>query len=136
MFERELDLLQPGFNVADDSTQVTAGHFRTDIEAPLAALVLDEVRRWPDRDRRDVAERHRATVGLVDRHPPDVTDAVARFGRAPDLHVVGLAGAEDVADFFTRHDRPRGSPHVTRLDPVGPRLGEIDVDFDLRDLGL
>ena len=114
----------------------TAPRSRPRTSAPMSmrrerVLVLDGVRRRSQRHGRDVAEAHVSTGRRVDQEVLDVVDAVAGRGRAPDLHVVGLAVAEDVADLLTGHDRRRGPPDVARLDAVALGLGQVDVDLDL-----
>ena len=61
----------------------------------------------------------------------DVVEALARFRHAPDLDVVRLAVAEDVADLLPRDQRGRGAADVTRLEPVLLRLLQVDLDRDL-----
>ena len=63
---------------------------------------------------------------------PDGREAVAGLGRAPDLHVVGLAVPEDVADLLAGDERGGRAADVARLEPVA--LGRLEVDRDL-DLG-
>ena len=68
---------------------------------------------------------HHAAVGRVDRKLLDRGEAVARLGRAPHLHVVGLAVPEDVADLLAGHEGGRRPPDVARLEPVALGLVEL-----------
>ena len=52
------------------------------------------------------------------------------------MHVVGLAVPEDVPDLFAREHGRRRAAHVAGFQPVTLGLDEIDVDPDLRDVGL
>src|SRR6185436_1353158 len=72
-----------------------------------------------------------AAVGRVEGQPADVGQAVARLGRAPDVHVVGLAVAEDVTDLFAVHEGGRGSSNVAGLQPVVLGRVEIHPNIDL-----
>ena len=85
---------------------------------PLSCLMKFGGR--PERDRGDVAEADRVAARRVDEDVADVVDAVARLGHAPDLDVVGLAVAEDVADLLAGHERGRGAADVARLDRRTP----------------
>ena len=54
------------------------------------------------------------------------------FARRPDLHVVGPAAVEDVADLLAGHQRRRGSAHIARLQAVALRRVEFQGDLNLR----
>ena len=55
-------------------------------------------------------------------------------GVAPDLHVVGRAAAEDVADLLAGQHGGRRAPDVAGFEPVPLRRVEVDRDLDLRDV--
>ena len=60
--------------------------------------------------------------------------AVPRRGDAPDVHVVRLAAAEDVADLLARQQR-RGLPaDVARLEAVAPCRRQVQLHLDVREL--
>ena len=92
-------------------------------------LAVDHVRRRRDRDVGHVAERDVPAVGVSIGSVRDVVEAVARLGRAPDLHVVGLAVAEDVADLLAGEQGRRRAPDVARLEAVPLGRGEVDLDL-------
>ena len=54
-------------------------------------------------------------------------------GSAPDVHVVGPAAAEDVADLLALDHGRSGPAHVARLEAVALGLREVDLDLDLGD---
>ena len=101
-------------------------HVGADVDAARELLVLD---------RRSASARSRTSATSSSRTwPPSacrsagsriVGQAVARLGRAPHVHVVGLAVAEDVADLLAGHQRRRGPPDVAGLEAVAaaPRPG-------------
>ena len=82
------------------------------------------------------SQLHVPPVGRVDLHLADVAQAVARCRRAAHVHVVGLAVPEDVADLFAREHGRRRPAHVAGFESVPLGLGEVDLDLDLRHVGL
>lgn len=108
-------------------------HIAAHIDASLHILPLDYVRRRLDLDPGHIGQAHLLAVRGVEQQVLDVGHTVAHLGNAPHLHVVGLAAAEDVADFQTGDDGPRRAAGITRLEPI--LLGPLQIHFHL-DLGL
>src|SRR5215212_7377969 len=77
-------------------------------------------------------QRNLLAPGRVDREFAYLADAVAGLGRAPDVHVVGLAAPEDVADFLACDQCGRLPAHVARRYAVVLRFREIHLDRYVR----
>ena len=71
-------------------------------------------------------------VGVSIRRFSMSSRLLPRLGRAPHVDVVRLAGVEDVADLLAGDQRRGGAADVAWLHPVLLRLGQVDLDLDLR----
>src|SRR5262249_62413480 len=99
-----------------------------------AAAAAGRVGVGPQCPRADRAGPDPPAGGGVDRQALYVGEAVSDRARAPHHDVVGLAGAEDVADLLAGHQGGGVPADVARLEPVPFRLGEVDVHVHLRDV--
>ena len=84
----------------------------------------------------DVAEPDPVAGWRVDRQCCDIGEAVARRRDRSNVHVVRLPAVEDVADLLARDQRRCLPPDVTRVQPVLPGLGQVDLDLDVGQIGL
>ena len=134
--ERELDRREILLQLLDHGAEVTALHVGAHGDRSREGLTRDRVRCRDEPDVGHVLQLHVAPVRGVELHLGYVVQAVARRRRAEHVHVVRLAVPEDVADLFARQHRRRRSAHVARLQPVALGLHEVDIDPDLRDVGL
>ncbi len=125
---------RPSSRSPGDRPEVAAAHVGADLEAPREVLALDRVRCRRNAHVGHVRQQDRLAARRVDRKPLDARQARARLGRAPDVDVVRPAAAEDVADLFARDPGAGGAANVAGLHAVALRLGEIDLDLDLRDI--
>ena len=128
------DARQGGLDVGDDRAEVASADVRVDVDPPSGLLVVDVAGRRRDRDVRDRLERHLAAGRRVDQEVLDIRDAAATLRDAPDDDVVRLAGVEDVADLLAGDIGGGDAPDVAGLHAVLLRLGQVDLDLDLRDV--
>ena len=107
--QRERDRLEPLLDVPDHRPEVTPADVAAHVDPAGGPVALDDVRGRLDLDVGDVGQADAAAARRVDQQVADAGQALARGRRAPDLHVVGLAGPEHVS----RPPRPRpGSPRL------------------------
>ena len=98
--------------------------------------MVDHVGDGDDADVGDLLEPHVPTAGRVDEQVLQIGHASQLLGRGPQLHVVGLAGLEEVAGLLARHQPGGRPPDVARLEAVPPGRLEVDLHPDLGDVVL
>ncbi len=133
VFLRERDARQRRLHVVDDRTEVASTDVRVDVDPSSGLLMADVTGGRRDGDVGHVLERDLAARRGIDEQVLDVGEAAALLGDAPHDDVVGLAGVEDVADLLAGHVGGGDPPDVAWLDAIRVRLGEVDLDLDLRD---
>jgi hypothetical protein len=99
--ERHCELAHDLLHVGSDRTEVAARNVGGHIDLAGLTLAVDVVRRRLHPDIRHIGQAHRTGVRRVDQELLDVLNAVPRFGRAPELDIIGLAVPEDVSRFLT-----------------------------------
>ena len=132
--QRERDRLEPLLDVPDHRPEVTPADVAAHVDPAGGPVALDDVRGRLDLDVGDVGQADAAAARRVDEQVADAGQALARGRRAPDLHVVGLAGPEQVGDLLARDQGRRGSTNVAGLEPVSLGRREVHLDVDLRDV--
>ncbi len=81
-----------------------------------------------------IAHAHLPTSRCVKQQILNAAEVGARGRRAIHVDVVGLALAEDVADFLAMKQRRGRAAHIARLEAIALCFLELHFDLDLWDL--
>src|SRR5829696_7413776 len=103
-----LDLLRDGAEI------LSLRHVGTDIDPVRLVLALHDVRGRRGANVCHLLQANLLASRCINGKLAYLAHAVAGLGRAPHVHVVGLAAPEDIADFFARDQRGRLPAHVAR----------------------
>ena len=98
--ERELDFLEAIFELIHHGAEIPTPHVAAHVNAARVVFPIDDALRRRDAHICDIAQADVPMPGRVDGKLTNAGQTAARFGRAPHVHVVRLAIAEHVADFF------------------------------------
>src|SRR3990172_6214268 len=131
--EGEADLLESLLDFTRHGAQVAPPHVRLDVYAARGVLAQHHVGGRLHLHLRQIAQPHALVVPPVEQEVDHTLDAVAGLGRAPDVHLDVLPIPPDVAGLLARDEGAGGPPHVSGLDAVPRRGGEIHLDPDLWD---
>ncbi len=122
------------FNFIYDRTKITTFYICFHIDAPRHVLMIDGIG-----DRYDVHPSHIFqgnifTTRRFDQHLLDIGQALPRFWRAPNIHIIGPVGDMDIPDFFPSKHIGDCPTDIARFYSIGFSSSQINLNFDLRDI--